>query len=234
MKNKRKGIVLAASILGSVAIVSTGFASWVITNSQSDSATGNITVDELNDNRVVVTAKWSEVDNVPVDTVKFASQTSNNQDNMWYTHSGEDGVMDLTLNLSVAYKDSTKTEKPSGTFKVSIEVGKGTANAFVADPSGFEAANKRADGKHYVTLPTFSTDGYTAANGTATVNVSFGWGDVFGNVDPLLYYNYLDANKVKQTTPQPYNDVVAEMAIDDQKALDALKAYTYKITVSFN
>ena len=32
MKMKRKGILLASAILGSVAIVSTGFAAWVITS----------------------------------------------------------------------------------------------------------------------------------------------------------------------------------------------------------
>ena len=53
MKNKKKSIFLASAILGSVALVSVGFASWVITSTPEPHAeTGEIVVDTVEDKRI--------------------------------------------------------------------------------------------------------------------------------------------------------------------------------------
>lgn len=74
---KRKKIAFAAVILGGVALVSSGFAAWVLSNDKTDNASGTVTVGEVKDaslemNITLLTKRYTQ------DTEEWKAQTNRN------------------------------------------------------------------------------------------------------------------------------------------------------------
>lgn len=219
MRNKRKGILMASAILGSAAIVSTGFAAWVITAPTETSQTGNITIDTVSDNRVKMTAEWADGDG----TVVFGAPESQAA-NAWLRNDEKKEDIKHILNLSFAWADSTKTDSLSsvdGKVTAKVEIGTGTGTDFVADAT---------QTSEYIVLPTIS-DKEIEDGGAVTLNVDFGWGEKFSNSNPYSYYTAHGANDYVEGNS---GDTWADKAVKELKAMEtALKGKTFKITLSF-
>ena len=86
MRNKRKGILMASAILGSAAIVSTGFAAWVITAPQEHTVEGNIQVDNVRDDRLAITHSW---DAISKGNVYFGRPANMDIANAWLRNDSE-------------------------------------------------------------------------------------------------------------------------------------------------
>lgn len=210
MRNKRKGIMMAAAILGSAAIISTGFAAWVITSDTSTPATGNIDVDSVNDDRLSLDSSWKNGN-----TVVFGAPAEKNATNEWLKVTGDvEENMSLTLVIDPKYADDDKNGDQTGidgSLKVSIAI------------DGGKTLNSE-----YVKLPTFE-ESYTVTDGAAVeIPVNFTWGDHFkvgeNYLNPYNFYN--DGIK----TGADYGDD----ALDALQAIEAYADYTFTITVTFN
>ena len=130
MRNKRKGILMATAILGSAAIVSTGFAAWVITAPSATFAEGNIEVDTVTDNRVKMTAEWASKDD---GTVVFGAPETQAKD-AWLINNEKEEHLEHTLNITFTPSGNGKTEDIDGTLIANIEVGtRNSDGEFVAD-----------------------------------------------------------------------------------------------------
>ena len=195
MKLKSKGILLASAILGSVAIVSTGFAAWVITSpSTSSTATGNIQVETVTDERVTLEVSFEQSDN---GNVSFgAPSVQADYENKWLeNNNGKAEDLNGNFTVTATKKDGQEAE---GSISISIKLQKNTTPSAEqptwTDISNFETLNKdtKTDGNvasatnTLITLPEFE-ESYDLVDGSASVTASFDWGTAFNNENPYDY-----------------------------------------------
>lgn len=236
MKMKRKGIILASAILGSVAVVSTGFAAWVISSPTTTTETGNIQVETVTDNRTSFEVAFADGNK----SVKFAAPETMDNDRAWLTNDSTKDKEDLTASFDVTVKKANAAA--SGKVKVTLEIGTISAGdnpAFTNELPNILEGNKNAlgdDGKEnasltYFTLPEGfkkdATGAYTMevtldSNGKATIPAVFDWGTAFGGDNPYEYYN-------KKT----YSDDLGNAALTNLGALNKLiGGKTFKFTIA--
>lgn len=217
--SKSKSLTLGIAILSSAAIVSTGFAAWVITGGAEVSVSGTITADEVENNQ---------------HTIKFTKGDPKNLGEIFYGRPDSDP----TTQYNWVSSNSTKKQSLSlsATFTVAnVNIALTNADASIgkiidADKTVFKETTDSADAstkyetlaatdKAYVAaLPkvvlgetdTNSVGVHITLNGAVTdkiatfdLKIVFGWGDAFQNKNPYVYYGdqaYTEALGTEATT----------------------------------
>lgn len=217
MKNKRKSIILAASILGSVAIVSTGFAAWVITIDKGTTATGNIEVDTVSDGSIVLTAG-----DVSKSIVFGAREKTNTVQNSWLVYSDTAKNENLTANvtLTVVGKEYLDTTTPF-TYTLEEVAGEGNSTPYAAAVTA-----------GYVTSLDNVSVIFSNVNedNQATVTLTFSWGTYFNNTNPIDFYNTYAAD-AKRTESGPTYAEEAETVLGSDTFKNLANA-KFKLTVT--
>lgn len=248
MKNKRKGIVLAASILGSVAIVSTGFASWVITRTNTQAAEGTINVDTIdavdhmitlgtfvykdssgNDHFGESTTKYDKV-YFGADSKIPSGATA--PTNPWMTVTNDENHPGEVLTVEIPFTvTNVKADTASfiGLSIVSDSIG-GNAQYTAAVNKGYI---KALDGNS-IAIPT--VEQIKSNNGSGTIVVTFKWGAFFGEKNPYLFYNQWDATtKVSTITDLTDGHLEGDAVMfDDAKIAMSSAEFTGLSSATFN
>lgn len=229
MRNKRKGILMASAILGSAAIVSTGFAAWVVSTNVTETATGNIEVDTVNDERIVFEQKPTFVDSD--DTISFGAPSNMKIANAWLTNNSaaakyEDKDVTFTFKVKwTADKYNSRTEKKNIVLYYTEEIngmGSGTTfeslNTYTPKYKASDEANTlnllKVDSKNNPITLTVTGATLDKSNKTITcepgvavsVKVAFDWGTAFGGQNPYNYFN----SDAYTTVASPNNDAINE------------------------
>lgn len=218
---KRKTLTLAISVFALLAIISVGFASWVITRQdQNKDANGSITVETINGEVNYLEEATIAKD----DIIHFGTPATMNIENAWLTASSAK-TQDLTATLKIVLtKNLADGEKINLTFKAD------------ESDSTKKAAYDAAITANYITKPVFkmgenSVTELTSANFSqntstqkyeAVVTIAFDWGAAFGGQNPYDYYNGLQFT--------PVNVSAANTALS---ALAGLNGIKYIVTVAF-
>lgn len=214
---KRKTMTLVLCLLAALALVSVGFASWVISVDAEGKGEGNIVVDTVEDKRVTIEVTLNHKDFV------FGGPTSEQMkgiNNPWLTNNSEQAeVLKVTATVKVCKKGTTEAVKLSSN-KVDFEV---------IDNESKGYASATGSTKNYIVAPVVaSTLTETEATGVYTVTIEFKWGTAFKladgseGVNPYIYYNSLEAT-----------DENAEQAVNTLKDLNTLlTGVTYKLTIT--
>ncbi len=223
---KRKTLTLAISVFALLAIISVGFASWVITRQdQSKPAEGSITVETIN-------GKVNYLEEVTIatdDKIHFGTPETMNKPNAWLTASNAK-PQDLTATLKIVL-----TTNLADGEKIKL-----TVKADASDPTK-KAAYERAiatdpTSTNYIKAPVFkmggtdvtelTSDNFSQNTSTqkyeAVVTIAFDWGTAFDGKNPYDYYNG------KEFTPE--NVSAANTALSALAELDGIK---YIVTVAF-
>lgn len=222
---KRKTLTLAISVFALLAIISVGFASWVITRQdQSKPAEGSISVETINGEVNYL----EEVTIAKDDIIHFGTPATMDIENAWLTASSAK-TQDLTATLKIVLtKNLVEGEKINLTFKVDD-----------SDPTkkaAYEAAiATNPTSSNYIKAPVFKMGGTEVTELTsdnfspnasgkyeAVVTIAFDWGTAFGGQNPYNYYNGLPFT--------PENVSAANTALSALAALDGIK---YIVTVAF-
>ena len=196
---KRKSLTLLICLLACLALGSVGFAAWVITADNSDTATGQVRVDVVKDARLQVEAEI-------VGNIVFGSRAkSSTVTGTWMQYEKTlDGTLALDENLTITLKLTI------GSF--SNLKAEGTALTVTFSDEEDEVLFESAIAKKYVAaLPVVS---YTKAqleglaNAAADdasklendelyleIDYTFAWGEAFGYTNPIDYYNGLTYTK---------------------------------------
>lgn len=217
MKKTRKLIGIISLALVAVALISTGFATWVISRDVSTSQSGNISVDAVVDNKITVTTEWKDNKS----TVKFgAKKPSSDFTTPWLTASEYDECLTVELTITVDkydLVDDTTGRTPTYTLSV-VEKNK----------TNYDNAVK--DG--YITSPTTygSATGFTFTKGadnkgTATITLTWAWGSKFETKNPYEFYN--------AKTKDAYVSGSSGNIWADQAKTDLEQLKTYLDNVSF-
>lgn len=203
---KRKTLTLAISVFALLAIISVGFASWVITRPVTDVvADGTITVDDVTDLNVTISYKWVQdaTGNTELETanpIVFGNDAAaTSADWLYNTKIG-------TENL-VAYLKVTVTVDDA-----SAMAGKKIIATFNAVNASKEVSTTYAEAisENYITGPyngstlsgEFTASDFDDSKKTATkvITIQFGWGQEFGKVNPIKHWpTYSDENATAAT-----------------------------------
>ena len=217
----KKPTILAVAALGSLALIGTGFAGWVIAADANTSAEGTIKAYTVTDNRLEIAAgaAWDDGKG----DIKFAQPaTLSDYSDPWFTFNETD-----TEKLTATYNVTVKSKNAQDSGKV-----KATATVTIPEGAG-KKAWEQAVHDNYVAKPTVDIklgDKKAAEGGDTIVPtgmnysfvVNFGWGDHF---------------KINDTIKNPYDfynsSAIAGKGDDAAKAMAAIAAIgTTKFTLN--
>lgn len=247
MKSRTKIIAVATAACAGVAMVSVGFASWVIAANQAVEVTGNVEVQGVNNNSVFITAVDSSAATTNSQSIKYGAVSYTHEKagditwDQWLTNSNDGLTESLTLNYDVTVMGLAHASSISVTIEVVEKNADVTGaldkyNAAVADKyiAGVGAVTIKVGTGTALALDNAATNSATKAtytlptdqlleNTSATVNFTFSWGEAFKSGDsvlnPIEYYNAME--------PTSENVKAAEAALN---AIYAINGVSYKIT----
>lgn len=218
---KRKLVTLGIAFLLCIGMVGAGFASWVVTNSVTETVDGQISVESVVDARLNLTVEVAK--DGDGQSLIFGGDGVT-YENPWllYTGKPQDLTVDVTLTLN-NYKTLKAAADAKEIGDISLKVSlaeKGTAGNLAA-----------AVTNNYIVLPTnMSGVDLTLASftpvtdtdkATATVTFTFAWGSAFANGNPLAKYNNLQ-----------YSEPLATEAYNALDGLDTLNGTEFTVTVT--
>ena len=210
---KRKTMTLVLCLLAALALVSVGFASWVISADANEAKTGNITVDTVTDQRLsleVSLATGSKPD------LTFGKNDSNNP-NHWFYNNG-----DLTENLEVVYNVKVTADNQAIAPKTINVTLTETSETYVT------AFNAGVVGELPATVRAVPVDNKV---GEYTITITLTWGEKFGGNNPCDYFkgkNINDATGFTAPEPQTWGDYAAKY----MKEVEKIQNASYKLTIT--
>lgn len=205
---KRKTMTLVLCLLAALALVSVGFASWVISAGTSDTTEGTITVDEVIDKRLEITKpQWVDGSNFYFGGPTAEQRALISSDKtVWLTNEDSEEKLTLSFTFTVSYKGTTYTK------------GDAVVTGSIAEQGEANLYNTAKTEGYVGELPEVVIK--EGENGLFTATITFTWGNKFGNTNPYVYYNN---NKTESD---------AQTAIDSLTALHALNAAKFTITLT--
>ena len=195
---KRKTLTLVLCLLTVLSVVGVGFASWIITDGDDTTESGNIIVDTVSDQRLVLTVTQpTEMD------INFTGPNNpGNQDGKWLKTQDPSATanLEVTFQCKVTKKDDSVftavTDIDLNTTFVEPALTQGdpatdTAYGAAKKANCFALADGEIGGLDYVDGIYVSDKALADGNKsiTFTVTVKYVWGSIFGGENPFTYYN---------------------------------------------
>lgn len=189
MKKNKKSVFLVSSILGCTALVSVGFAAWMITTTPDPvTLNGDIIVETVTDTNISFVQDefvWTDSDDDPENNQKIIFGGREAEPGDWLVNST---LEHLSTTLTIVVENYTELEK----VKVSLAA---------SDPEKYQAA---VTAGYVAALPTiadvkvasFSQVDGQPTKGKADIQITFDWGTAFGGNNPMDYYNEMDSSTV--------------------------------------
>ena len=184
----RKLLVFGLSMFMAVAMISTGFAAWVMSSTEAANANGGVTVGIVNNEMMLV-----EVDNLDKETGKLdidpllfdakegdtngrVKASEGSKENLSFTISG---YVTNAASLSVLYIKVALPEGLQDALKANyIEITSAGADAYDEETGVFV----------YEAPLSGERDGITGSK-EFTYTLTFAWGDFFGGLNPSEFYD---------------------------------------------
>lgn len=198
---KRKIILFGVLVFMSIALISTGFAAWVMsTNATNDDVTGNVTVGTIKDGNLTIS---NVVISSDAKSFKFEPLATDNTGRVRFdTETGESESLKITIKGEVAPIEFL------GELKYEIVI-----------PESVKAASDAG----YIVLPDSASTAqgtggtvYSFTPGTGTLEfefeIEFKWGAKFGEMNPGLYYDDDENGKLVA-------DTEVKQALEDFRAI---------------
>lgn len=216
---KRKKIAFAAVILGGVALVSSGFAAWVLSANATGDATGGVTVGEVKDASLEMTvtrqsynfdtSKWGDEkelngakfcfepkkDDTQGKTVEGQDQNRVFNDGQNYEQLEVRYVVVVSSTNKNAFKQlNVKMEETTTPKKIGTAIDEKNwvtaPNCYAADGFTIESTNTTAADEVNKVKTSSSTDtNGTKYTWTIIFSDSFGWGTAFNKLNPGNYFD---------------------------------------------
>lgn len=207
---KRKTMTLVLCLLAALALVSVGFASWVISADATDNVEGQIIVETVDDRRLTITASTNE-------QFVFGAPTTN-KENAWLTNTTKESLT-ITINVTIGKKDSSNEKLDLSKVNLTAEISELTGNYQQAVEAGYVCAINDA---------TIVPEG-TGEN--RTIKITIKWGTHWGtNTNPYDYFNSKDINaKVPEKGETTYGDLAKTELTEMYNLLNKVK-FTIKVT----
>lgn len=213
----KKAIMITASLFVTLALITTGFAAWLISSGASGEGTGNITTATIDDARLGLTVAMAE----GKDFVCFGPQADDNHPDIRYKKpkAGEkDDKEVLTATVTGTIKNYDRLKEFNITIKISDKALTAAGYTWTGTNEGESSRTYTYNAeKAYISLPEYAvdtdgrflplpsdtskttapktisagdsmfTDGATENEKKFTFDVTFGWGEKFEGCNPGRY-----------------------------------------------
>ncbi len=213
----KKAIMITASLFVTLALITTGFAAWLISSGASGESTGNITTATIDDARLGLTVAMAE----GKDFVCFGPQAGDNHPDIRYKKpkAGEkDDKEVLTATVTGTIKNYDRLKEFNITIKISDKALTAAGYTWTGTNEGESSRTYTYNAeKAYISLPEYAvdtdgrflplpsdmskttapktisagdsmfTDGATENEKRFTFDVTFGWGEKFEGCNPGRY-----------------------------------------------
>lgn len=227
----KKNLVMFTSVFASLAILSTGFAAWVISGGEEQTKEiGDIVVDTVQDNRHKLTIEEADLDPTKSGKIIFGRPEKQESSSAWLKSNSDD-----------------KIEKLSTFFKVTVTKAAGKTTDSIFATQTFVEDEAREDTSYKKVYATASTNGYVGAvpniefvseasdtatnvttlakvgdseDGVVYIRLKFSWGTHFGSKNPYEFYN-----------EKTLDDTIAKDAVDALTAMQTLSGAKFKLTL---
>lgn len=210
---KRRIIVIGIMIFACIALISTGFAAWIISTNATNEQNGNISVGKVTDSSITI-------ENVQLSTTNFYFEPAEND----FTGRLRNQEGDPSESLSVTVTGEIHNAQYLSELKIYLDL---------TQAEGVKAAAAA----NYIVLPECAqyevvVSDLVVVNETTksfSFVVEFKWGSVFDGINPSLYYDKYYANPEyvdEDTTPGVAKYLADKGAtISDSVMGDTLKAF---------
>lgn len=237
---KRKKIILGVCLFASVALVSTGFAAWVLSTQQEVNADGNISVG-------TVTGQAIEIKNVTIDDKTPGSNGKVDANFVFDSKDDNEGRVQKESNqtefekLSIVVKGEitpanfVKQESAS----ISIQLPSGVVDAisknYINIPTGFTKVESETN--TYSKKLNLSTKEEDSTILVFEETIAFTWGTFFEGVNPCEYYDteyFTDEDKTNPDLNKGINIpmvTVHEQLNTFRNVIDANSTSGYRVTI---
>ena len=225
-KTRSKMIAASIAILSSAAVVSTGFAAWVISGGDSEDVSGTITADAVsNENHLIdslTEGKQSIVFGGPkADDITKKEGSLVSENSRWLKNNANTESLTASWTFNVAGFDKAPADNGLSVFDITFKEG-------TATEGGTTFAKAEADG-YVAALPAWGKTIATAVGTTSgiylvagkydstnkkipyTLTVVFAWGLKFGNMNPYFYYNQSAEPRTDKDSANTYLSELANM-----------------------
>lgn len=214
----RKAIVVVMSVFLTVSLTAVGFASWLISNSDSKEGTGNVTASNVSDAILGVTINNAD----KLGKINFGPLKDDKEGNIRYNESEAEDVEALEITVTGTIKKFATLKQMEVKIQVPDSVITAAGYKATAGESGTTTYTVDPLLPKYITLPAGAADEKgnlivadskvvyapdnavfkSGADDTATFEfkVTFGWGDLFQNENPGKYLdNEISDKQVNNT-----------------------------------
>lgn len=237
---KRKKIAFAAVILGGVALVSSGFAAWVLSNTKDVEGNGKVNVGEIIDSSLTMKVEYmikgaEAFTAIGEDQVGgnycFDAQKDDNSGRIKYL-SGDGEQLSIVYKVTIESKEEVFNELKV-TFAHNDKIDEAVKNGFIKAPQGGFYETKKEGSETYEGGKTFAASEFTSNDGKGTgeqkwawtskeIEIAFTWGNTFGGVNPGLYYDTGDgANVSFESMSSVMNQLYSDLNQTDYKIIFA-------------
>lgn len=246
-KSRRKWLIGGSLAFASVALLTTGFATWVIgTQQTSGDGKVNIGVDTAKDNSVELTFSLDDTDN----KIFVAEDAGNSNSNLTIERDEKEAdtkpdwsikIKDLNVVVGETFYESLKGKG----LKIAFELQKNVAaaedkNSVTDDKVGVRGGEtesswnyiRLAKSEFIVTLPASYPAGgkiYDINDTPDNKTFSFTWGSYFGEKAPSDFYKGKEGSKGSQTLREYYQKALQEL----QAMKTALNGVELTLTATF-
>lgn len=167
---KRKIILFGVIVFMSIALISTGFAAWVMSQEKKQSTSGNVSVGAVTEGNIEV-----NLDPLTVKDFKFEPKES---DTTGRVRNDKTNFESLTVTVTGTIKNTQFLKEATIKMNVQNQVNQAVTDGYIVLP---ECAGKEV----VLTL----TDGGSETEKKFTYDITIEWGSKFGNVNPGEYYD---------------------------------------------
>lgn len=214
---KRKKVAFAAVIFGGVALVSSGFAAWVISAGKDSNGTGSVTVGQVVEANLGMKIEWkvTKAEDTTYTAIVDKGDNANKAGNYSFNCSssvksgrfrygtgsnvtdGSDADQCLSLTFRVTVTSSLDNfGSLNVTFANNEKIDAAVNSKYISAPEGFYGTQ----GKDFSSTTTGSTNTIFTKNDngkgaskyqwvSSGIEVAFKWGTTFGGTSPEEYYN---------------------------------------------
>lgn len=250
-----KGATIAICAIGTVALVSVGFATWVITGGSTADASGTIKVDVVSDSSYTIElgdwkdSKGSIVFGIPNLSSEEYSGSSDTHAS-WLSIDGDDYE---NLSVTKYFKIYNVSEGTNLNNLLSVEFSITSEEVTWTNLTSYQnkyvsGLPNTTDGTLYFTFPEGSSSGESLSSsnvssdayGTYTecsVTAKFSWGDAFNGMNPYFYSalieEYETTGSLSDGSSFSSDNITTQIAFSNalKTVYDELNNLTYQITI---
>lgn len=223
---KRNKIVLGASLFAGVALISTGFAAWVISTSVNKNATGNVEIGITKNNSVDLTLDQAENYYFYFEPVQYNENPTGENYYLFESPAGtpEDPKESLKITITGTIKNISHFDRMEVKMANHDGINMAHEHNYITAPTCYNSAvtYKTSDENSIFTEVTSSEAGESKYY-TFSLEIAFSWGTAFENKNPSIYYG----NKYYNATTDEQKQNIKKEAID---TLDTLRMDIRQIT----